>query len=196
MSPPTLSRPLSCFTVFGLLFGLTGCSARPDRTDSVVARIVEREDRRQAQRTATAAIDFEPMELASAVAAIEAVALLYVSDGQRQEAEAESEPTASVSVPGWHYHAPAAWAAQPWPLSMGGGWDETLDDAGTSKRRQSIGGLTVSSEEKDAGPDGRARRKLRLGFNLLRLRIKDRPVSFSASLKGLKGVQVKATIKM
>jgi hypothetical protein len=33
-------------------------------------------------------------------------------------------------------------------------------------------------------------------MNLFRLRVNDQPVSFSGSLKGLKGFQIKATFKL
>lgn len=193
------TRPVSYLAACALFLGLTGCGTRSDRVDAEVAKIVQREDRRQAQRAAVAALDLETLELASAAAAIEAMALLYVpavtgQDGESAAAGGET-PTASATVPGWHYEAPAGWAAQPWPLTMDGDWDPALD-AGRSKRRESFGGLTLAADTKDTGTGRRGSKKLRLGMNLLKMRINNLPVSFSGSLKGLKGFTIKATIKM
>ena len=162
--------------------------------------MVEREDRRLAQRTAVAVLDLETLELASVAAAIEAMALLYVpaaTDTNPDPAAGapKTPPLAAAPAPGWHYEAPAGWAAQPWPLTMDGDWDEALE-AGRSKRRESFGGLTLAADTNDTRSGRRASRKLRLGMDLLKMRINNLPVSFSGSLKGLKGFQVKATIKM
>lgn len=188
------ASPVSYLAACALFLGLSGCSARTDRADAEVAKIVEREDRRQAQRTAVAALDLETLELASAAAAIEAMALLYVPAVEDIAAGAEDGPAASAAAPGWHYEAPAGWAAQPWPLSMEGDLEKAVETGGPSKRREGLGGLTLAPDTKDGG-SGKRSRKLKLGFNLLRMRIKDRPINFSGSLKGLKGVQVTATIK-
>jgi hypothetical protein len=52
----------------------------------------------------------------------------------------------------------------------------------------------------DDGPGNRRRKsgnkKPKVRVDLLRLRMNGNPVSFSGSLKGFKGVQLKATIKM
>ena len=187
--------PVSYLAACALFLGLTGCSARADRADAEVAKIVEREDRRQAQRAAVAALDLETLELASAAAAIEAMALLYVPAPEDKPADVEVAPPASAEAPNWHYEGPAGWAAQPWPLSMEGDADAAaLQTDGRSKRREGIGGLTLAPDAKDGG-SGKRSGKLKLGFNLLRMRIKDKPINFSGSLKGLKGVQVTATVK-
>ena len=180
-----LGRTPSCIGLV-LLAGLTGCNTRVGRPDAEVARKVQREDRRLAQATALAAADLTPLGVVSDAAWIEAVALLVVKSPPPAP---EPEPVGRAD--GWHYDAPATWGDQPWSLSPPDVEGSAASDLWRKPNRREEGALAL-----EGGGDEGGKGKPKLRFNFLRLRIKDRPVSFSGSLKGLKSVQVKATIKL
>ena len=182
------SRPARrmVFALFVLSIGLTGCSVHSGRPDALVARVVEREERRQAQKAAVAAVDLDPLELSSVGLMIETLSLLYVPERRQETAELPG------SAPGWHYSPPTAWMAYPFPLALT--WDMSPEqnafapgegDGKSNDGRASDGIVTQD-------PNGRPRVRL----NFLKFRINNRPISFSGSAKGLKGVQLRATIKL
>jgi hypothetical protein len=188
-------HPLACVLSALLLVGSTGCATRADRPDAEVARVVEREDLRVARLTAVAALDLESFEILSAGVAIESMALLMVGD-ERHDASTTPDDGAEPlgAAPGWHYDAPASWGARPWSFAAGEGMDGSL-----TQRLKSAGGkdshegaLAIETGE----GEGRGGGKPKVRFNFLRMRVKDRPISFSGSVKGLKSVQLKATIKL
>ena len=189
--------PADC-PVYRGLFGLAlcvaamlsgGCRTSAGRPDADVARTVEREDLRVARLTAVAAVDFDAFELMSPGAGLEAITLLSAPADPRAAEAAADEPVGRAE--GWEYDAPAEWGVQPWSFSASGadGWDARGMSRSAGGRGE--GALAL---ETDGGEGGSGKPKLR--FNFLRLRVNERPVSLSGSLKGLKGVQVKATIKL
>jgi hypothetical protein len=174
---------MSCFGLV-MLAGLAGCNSRGGRPDAEVARCVEREDRRFAGTTAVAAADLTPLGIVSDAAWIEAVALLAV----RPEPPApEPEPVGRAE--GWHYDAPASWGIQPWSFAQVDPGESSELHRSSGRRAEGALAIEGGGEEGDKG-------KLKLRYDFLRLRIKDRPVSISGSLKGVKSVQLKATIKL
>ena len=196
---PRLSSRLALCVV---LAGMTGCSAGV-RPDAKVGAIVEREDRRVAaeraeEMTALAAADLAPLELASAGAALQTLGLLYVPDPRpRPAARTGRVPTAADDNPNWVQGPPPSWLGQPWP--DGSAMDADAEDGGwrPGASWDSAGdGPSVSSDGVGGGRRGGGKRKPKLRKDLMNFHIRGRPVSFSGSLKGLKGVQFKATIKM
>ena len=176
-----------------LLVGSTGCATRADRPDKDVAAMVEREDRRLAQLTAVAAVDMDPFELMSPGVAIESMALLVVGDDRRSASTTSDDGSEPLgAAPGWFYDAPASWGPRPWSFAAGEGMDGSF-----THLRKSAGGKGSEGALAIEAGDGEGKGgKPKVRFNFLRMRVKDRPVSFSGSLKGLKAVQVKATIKL
>jgi hypothetical protein len=172
--------------LFVLSTGLTGCAVHSGGPDALVARVVEREERRQAQRAAVAAVDLDPLELSSAGLILETLSLLYVPEARQASAEMPG------SAPGWHYSPPTAWMAYPFPLALT--WDVSPE--------QNAFASGDGDGKSDDGPasdgvvtqDSNGRPRVRLNF--LKFRINNRPISFSGSAKGLKGVQLRATIKL
>ena len=189
-----LLRPLAYLTLLLLLVGSTGCATRAERPDADVTAMVEREDRRLAQLTAVAAVDMDPFELMSPGLAIESMALLVVGDEKRSASTTPDDGSEPLgAAPGWFYDAPAAWGPRPWSFAVGEGMD------GSSTYLRKAGGGDKGSEGAlaiEAGDGNGKGGKPKVRFNFLRMRVKDRPISFSGSLKGLKAVQVKATIKL
>jgi hypothetical protein len=194
---PRLPLVALCLCILPLLSA--GCSLRSARPDAEVARIVEREERREArlaaQRAALAEADFENLDLTRAAALIDAIALLAVDYRSRAEA-AETTPGPPLgAAAGWHYEAPAGWTVSTAPLSMQ--WDKSLwDHPATRHLRDGDPGDdgSVSAGPWEMQQNDRGRPQIFLNF--LRMRIANLPVSFSGSLKKSKGVQLRATVKM
>lgn len=190
-SPPPAGSPvprgLPCLVLCAVTLLSGGCrTTTAARPDADVARTVEREDLRVARLTAVAAVDFDAFELMSPGAGLEAIALLSAPANPRADAAVAEEPPGRAE--GWDYDAPAEWGVQPWSFSASGaeGWDAR----GVSRSAGGRGEGALALETDGGGG------KPKLRFNFLRLRVNERPVSLSGSLKGLKGVQVKATIKL
>jgi hypothetical protein len=164
-----------------------------------VARIVEREERREArlaaQRAALAEADFENLDLTRAAALIDAIALLAVDYRSRAEAtETTSGPPLGAAA-GWHYEAPAGWTVSTAPLSMQ--WDKSLWDHPATRHLRA--GDVDDDGPASGGPwemQQNDRGRPQIFLNFLRMRSANLPVSFSGSLKKSKGVQVRATVKM
>jgi hypothetical protein len=184
-------RLLSCLTLCVLATAPIGC-ARHVRPDGEVARTVEREDRRLAELTAVVSVDLEPLELASAAVAVETLGLLYLPD--RRTSPPPSEPTQAPRPPGWLEGTPR-WLAHPWAFPASPDWTGLLEPGAQALADEDAGGSDEGDAVADRERDGRGRRP-RLRVNFLKLRIKDRPVSFSGSAKGTESVQFKATIRM
>ena len=180
--------------------GAAGCGAATGRPDAEVASLVEQEDRRlaadrAAHLSALASTDLAYLELAAAGAAVETIALLYVPS---PAAPATTAPAVEPvdSNPDWVEGPPPSWLDQPWPHSQAMDPDGA-DVAGAARRPGSGGGDgPVSFEGGGSSRRERKASKPKLRMDLLNLHVRGRPVSFSASLKGLKGVQFKATVKM
>jgi len=177
----------------------TGCSLRSARPDAEVARIVEREERREArvaaQRAALAEADFENLDLTSAAALIDALALVIVPRSPQDPVAPHNGLAPLGAAAGWHYEAPAGITVSTAPLSMQ--WDKSLweHSAGRHFRSGDGDGEDVAS----VGPwevQSNDRGRPQLFLNFLRMRIHNMPVSFSGSIKNAKGVQLKATMKM
>jgi hypothetical protein len=160
---------------------------------------VEREERREArvaaQRAALADADLEAPEFAGVAALIDALALLVVPDRPNDPATAAGASAPIGAAAGWHYEAPAGWAVSHVPLSME--WDKSLWERpagrhfgsgdGDGEESTSVGPLEMQKNE---------RGRPQIFLNFLRMRIANRPVSFSGSLKHSKGLQLRATVKM
>ena len=180
-------RPAPCLTLCLLTLAALGCGGRSSRPDASLARLVEQEEARRAARVAVAAVDVDPFGLASAAVALEAMGVLYVPGPQAQVAP----PTKAPASPGWREGAPPSWGSFVVPMSP-----ELTDDA------QADAG--ASADEADQGDDesrpgrrrGNGRQKPRVRLRILDLKINDRPVSFSGSVKNLDSVQFRMTIKM
>ena len=175
--------------------GLGGCS-RAVRPDAEVSAIVEREDRRLAEVQRLELAARAAAALASAGEALGELASVDVAaDGllwgplyvPNTKAAAGQSPTADLRVlppeppRGWPHLEGyySAWALEEAEASQAESDDEVIMS--------------------DDGPGGRRRKgnnKPKLRLDLMRMRLNGNPVSFSGSLKGGKGVQLKATIKM
>ena len=192
LATPARSVVISAALLVLLSVGSTGCNTRAVRPDAEVARLVEQEERRLSHSGAIASVDLETFDLSSVGMAIEAMALVMVGG---DPSRAAPPPTASAPIgaaEGWHYEAPSAWGANPWSLAASE--PDGLGASKLAKHPQHRSESAIAIE--DGGEDGRGGGKPRLRFNLLRLRVKEHPVSFSGSMKGTKGMQLKATIKM
>ena len=200
MTPMTPSVVTSVLLIGFACCGAAGCGAATGRPDAEVARLVDEEDRRHAAARdrhliELAAADLSPLELAAAGAAIETLALLYVPD---QAAPAPVPPRAAPAVaaeesnPNWVEGPPPSWLDQPWPHSQA--MDPDGAGAVSAAGRGSGKGGDYGPLAVDGGDGKSGKPKLRM--DLLNLNFRGRPVSVSTSLKGLKGVQFKATIKM
>ena len=199
---PLPTRPMApCLFTSVLLIGLAccgaaGCGATTGRPDTEVARLVDKEDRRHAadraaRLSALASTDLAYVELAAAGAAIETIALLYVPSPAATAAPAVEPPD---SNPGWVDGPPPSWLDQPWPHSQAMDLDGA-DVLGAGRGSRARGGDGPLSIERGGSGD-RTSGKPKLRMDLLNLNVRGRPVSLSTSLKGIKGVQFKATIKM
>ena len=201
-SPLLKSRLVTCVLVVGFACcGAAGCGAATGRPDAEVARLADAEDRRlaadrAAHFSALASTDLAYLELAAAGAAIETIALLYVpSPASSATAAPAVEPV--DSNPDWVEGPPPSWLDQPWPHSQA--LDPDGADVAAAARRPGSGGSDGPVSFEGGGRSRRQERKAskpKLRMDLLNLHIRGRPVSFSASLKGLKGVQFKAVVKM
>jgi hypothetical protein len=191
---PLAPRPAMCLAYFVLVIGTAGCGSRAVRPDAHVARIVEREDLRQA-RTAARKADVEPVELASAGVALEALELIYVPTPRQPDA---APALARAPVPaGWH-EAPASWLILPAPdvrLASGSGIGGVDQPAEGHRFFVSLDGDSTSDGADDPERRGGGNSKPRVRLNLLNLKINDNPISFSGSLKGTGNLILRATIR-
>ena len=205
--PPRLqtSRLIASVVVIGFACcGAAGCSAATGRPDAEVARLVEAEERRlaadrAAQLGALASTDLSYLEMAAAGAAIETIALLYVPNVPDPAAPAPARTAPAVepadASSDWVEGPPPSWLDQPWPHSQAmdpDGADVVAGAGRRSDRTQRYGPIAVET----GGRGDRKSGKPKIRMDLLNLKLRGRPVSLSASLKGLKGVQFKATVKM
>ena len=182
-------RPAPCLALCVLAIGVVGCSAPPVRPDAEVARIVEREDRRQRPTVAVAELDLQPLELASAGVALEALELLYVPNRGHQNTAPAS---ARAPVPaGWH-EAPASWLGYPGPVSTDA---EELRSVDPEVSAISFDTDAAPSSDEDGDRRGGGGKRPRVRLNFLNLKINDNPISFSGSLKGMGNLQLRATIR-
>ena len=183
-------RPLSCVGLCLLAVASTGCAARTGAIDAEVERLVEREDRRQVLQSAVAAaadLELGPIDLASARVWVEALGLV-VAPAEGSASEQVVPPIGAAE--GWDYQPPASWMLQPLQFASA----EQLKFSADSHKSDGPRGL-IGLDTSGDGEDGKGG-KPKLLVNLLRMRINNAPVSFSGSVKGFKGVQLKATIKM
>jgi hypothetical protein len=191
--------PLVALCLCALPLLSTGCSLRSARPDAEVARIVEREERRErrlaAQRAALAEADFENLDLTRAAALIDAIALLAVDYRARADATPTPADPPLGAAAGWRYDAPAGWTVSTAPLSMQ--WDKSLWDHPATRHLRAGDGDDDGSAS--AGPwemQQNDRGRPQIFLNFLRMRINNLPVSFSGSLRKSKGLQLRATVKM
>ena len=191
MRHPT--RAVLLITVVAL--GVGGCS-RAVRPDAEVSALVEREDRRLAEVHRLELAARAAAALASAGEALGELASVDVAaDGllwgplyvPNTKTAAGQSPTAELRILppepplGWPHLEGyySAWALEEAEASQGESDDEAvMEDDGPGNRRR------------------KGNKKPKLRVDLLRMRLSGNPVSFSGSLKGGKGVQLKATIKM
>lgn len=206
-------RPRLCLALCVLAFALTGCNARRDGAlDTEMARLVDRvEQRVEAERRAELAVaalaarDLAPIEYASAGMALETLGLLYIPDPRqkvaRRGSETESETIApSEWLPNWIHGPHPSWLAHqtPSPTEV---TDPMMPDlAWTPLAEWDDMGDNESSEASDEGRPGRrrgsGRSKPKIRVNLFQLRVAGQPVSFSGSVKDLKGVQIKLKVRL
>ena len=176
----------------------TGCSTGV-RPDLDVAAIVAREDRRleEVRRQELADRAAGALALAGqAIAELTSVVVaaggllwgpLYVpqgaaGQGPRRGATVEQPILPPEPLPGWPSF-------------------DALYEAWVLEEAQSNEVYSDDESPADDGPPGDRRQRKgnsrpKLRFDLMRFRLNGNPVSFSGSLRGGKGVQIKATIKM
>ena len=183
-------RPAPCLALCLLAMTATACAGRAGRPDADVARIVEREEARLAASTAVAAVDVEPVELASAAVALETLGILFVPN-PKTTADADG-PAREPAPAGWVEGAPPSWGATyvvPLSPDLDGQPDVDVDG---------------SADDAEAGDDesrpgrrrGKGQQKPKVRLRILDLKINDRPVSFSGSVKNLDSIQFRVTIRM
>jgi hypothetical protein len=187
----------SCIAFFLLAIGTAGCGSPAVRPDAHVARIVEREDLRQARSADRSRNEVEPIELASAGVALEALELVYVPDTRKPD---PTPAPARAPVPtGWH-EAPASWLILPAAdLRLPADSRLSGDDQGGEAQSFFLSldgdGNSDAGDDSDGRKGGGGRSKPRVRMDLFKLKINDNPVSFSGSLKGSGNLLLRATIR-
>lgn len=206
-------RPRFCLALCVLTFALTGCNAQRDPAlDAKMAQLVDRvEQRVEAERRAELAVaalaarDLAPIEYASAGMALETLGLLYIPDPRqnpaRRPSDADSETIdPSEWLPNWIHGPHPSWLGQQPPQSTDVIGPSTADLAWASLAEwddaQAGNQSEVSDEARPGRRRGSARKKPKIRVNLFQLRVAGQPVSFSGSVKDLKGVQIKLKLRL
>jgi hypothetical protein len=187
MCPAPCLAPCLALCLFAL--ALTGCSGRAARPDAEVARIIEREDAKRARSAAIAAVDVDPVELASAAVALETLGILYVPEARTTAADA---PARAPAAEGWNEGAPASWGLTfvvPQAMDVE---DEIEPDPEEVADDEAAG----DDESRPGRRRGNGQKRPRVRVQILDMKLKNNPVSFSGSVKNLDSVQFRMTIRM